>query len=208
VDKLFIIGNGRHASEVFNYIQELNEYEFGGYIVDDKYFVSSLKDTQSLSNFINSNVDGAFKMIGALASSNRKIIIQKLERKGFKFITIIHPTAYLSKTAQLEEGICVAPMSIINVNVQIGAHSIINSNCNISHDCVLGKYTTLSPSATLAGGVILEDGVFVGAGATILPDVKIGENAIIGAGACVTSDVPSNCTVVGVPAKIIKTNFT
>ncbi len=205
MDKVFIIGNGRHASEVFNYLQELNEYEFGGYIVDDKYIDPSLKNTQPLSDFINSTVDRSFKMIGALASLNRKTIIEKMESKGLEFINLIHPTAYVSKMARLDKGICVAPMSVINVNVQIGAHSIINSNCNISHDCILGKYTTLSPTVTLAGGVILENGVFIGAGATILPDVKIGENAIIGAGACVISDVPANCTVVGVPAKIIKT---
>lgn len=204
MDKVFIIGNGRHASEVFSYLQELKEYEFAGYIVDDEYYNPLIKDTQPLSNFIKLNLDGSFKVIGALASLNRKNIIEKIEDKGLEFINLINPTAYVSKMAQLSKGICIAPMSVINVNVQIGAHSIINSNCNISHDCILGNYTTLSPSVTLAGGVILGDGVFVGAGATILPDVKIGENAIIGAGACVIADVPANCTVVGVPAKIIK----
>lgn len=205
MDKIFIIGNGRHASEVLCYIQELKEYEFAGYIVDDEYYNPLIKDTQPLSNFIKLNLGGSFKAIGALASLNRKNIIKKIEDKSLGFINLIHPTAYVSKMAQLSKGICIAPMSVINVNVKIGAHAIINSNCNISHDCILGNYTTLSPSVTLAGGVILADGVFVGAGATILPDVKIGENAIIGAGACVISDVPANCTVVGVPAKIIKT---
>ena len=38
----------------------------------------------------------------------------------------------------------------------------------------------------------------------ILGSVKIGDNVKIGAGAVVLSDVPDNCTVVGVPAKIVK----
>ena len=41
---------------------------------------------------------------------------------------------------------------------------------------------------------------------TILPGVTIGNNVVVAAGAVVTKDVPDNCVVGGVPAKIIKTN--
>jgi len=43
----------------------------------------------------------------------------------------------------------------------------------------------------------------IGAGATLLPGVVIGEDAVIGAGSVVTRDVPAQCTVMGVPAKIV-----
>lgn len=46
--------------------------------------------------------------------------------------------------------------------------------------------------------------VFIGAKAIILGDITIGENAKIGAGAVVLTDVPANCTAVGVPAQIIQ----
>lgn len=45
---------------------------------------------------------------------------------------------------------------------------------------------------------------WIGANATILPGVTIGENAVVAAGAVVTKDVPDNCLVGGVPAKIIR----
>ena len=44
----------------------------------------------------------------------------------------------------------------------------------------------------------------VGAGATVLGPVIIGDNVQIGAGAVVVKDVPDNCVVIGVPARIIK----
>ena len=47
-------------------------------------------------------------------------------------------------------------------------------------------------------------GVYIGAGAMVLGNIEIGENAVIGAGAVVAKSVPSNATVVGNPARIIK----
>jgi len=48
--------------------------------------------------------------------------------------------------------------------------------------------------------------VSVGAGAKIFGSITIGDNVIIGANAVVIKDVPANCTVVGVPARIIRRN--
>ena len=50
----------------------------------------------------------------------------------------------------------------------------------------------------------LEDNVMVSAGAKILGSFTIGENSKIGAGSVVLEEVPPNCTVVGVPGRIVK----
>ena len=50
----------------------------------------------------------------------------------------------------------------------------------------------------------IEKRAWIGANATILPGVTIGENAVVAAGAVVTKDVPANCLVGGVPAKVIR----
>lgn len=47
-------------------------------------------------------------------------------------------------------------------------------------------------------------GTWIGANSTILPGVRIGEGCVIAAGSMVNKDVPDNCLVGGVPAKIIK----
>lgn len=48
--------------------------------------------------------------------------------------------------------------------------------------------------------------VVIGAGACVLGEITIGNNVNIGANAVVINDVPNDCTVVGVPAKIVKMN--
>ena len=54
------------------------------------------------------------------------------------------------------------------------------------------------------GPVIIKNNVWIGEGVAIMPNVTIGENSIIATNAVVTKDVPANCVVAGIPAKIIK----
>jgi len=56
----------------------------------------------------------------------------------------------------------------------------------------------------LAGPIVIEDNVWIGADSIILPNVTVGEGAVIGAGSVVTRDIPSKCIAVGIPAKVIK----
>jgi acetyltransferase-like isoleucine patch superfamily enzyme len=56
--------------------------------------------------------------------------------------------------------------------------------------------------------IIIGNDVWIGAGAIILPEVKIGNGAIIGAGAVVSHNVPAYAVVAGVPARILRFQFT
>lgn len=79
----------------------------------------------------------------------------------------------------------------------------------IHHETVIGGGTFLYQNVTLGGrngkpGPIIGDNCIIGAGACVLGNIRIGNNVKIGANAVVLEDVPDNCTVVGVPGKIIK----
>lgn len=52
---------------------------------------------------------------------------------------------------------------------------------------------------------VIKRGASIGANATILPGLTIGESAMVGAGSVVTRDVPNGATVVGNPARLIRT---
>lgn len=74
----------------------------------------------------------------------------------------------------------------------------------------IGDYATIYPGVVIGakkGKVpIIGNNVFIGAGAKILGGVKICDNVIVAPNAVVVKDVPANCIVAGVPAKIIKRN--
>lgn len=68
----------------------------------------------------------------------------------------------------------------------------IGPNCMIFHQ------------VTLAGPVKLGGHVDIGAGAKLIGPLTVGDHVVIGANAVVTKDIPSNVTVAGIPAKILK----
>ena len=81
----------------------------------------------------------------------------------------------------------------------------------IGETAIVGDYALIYQGVTLGGTgkesgkrhPTLGDNVVVGAGSKVLGNIEVGSNVRIGAGSVVLRDVPSNCTVVGVPGRII-----
>ncbi|NJL87769.1 MAG: serine O-acetyltransferase [Leptolyngbyaceae cyanobacterium SM1_1_3] len=81
----------------------------------------------------------------------------------------------------------------------------------IGETAIVGDYGLIYQGVTLGGTgkeigkrhPTLGDNVVVGAGAKVLGNIQIGDNARIGAGSVVLREVPSDCTVVGVPGRIV-----
>jgi serine O-acetyltransferase len=81
----------------------------------------------------------------------------------------------------------------------------------IGETCVIGDTVTIYQGVTLGGTgkergkrhPTIEDCVVIGVGATVLGDITVGHGSKIGAGAVVVNNVPPNCTVVGVPGRIV-----
>lgn len=78
---------------------------------------------------------------------------------------------------------------VINTSVRGGAQVVVE------HLVTIGAEKDSSPT--------LGDNVFIGAGAKVIGAVRIGSNVKIGANAVVVSDIPDNCTAVGIPARVV-----
>lgn len=154
-----------------------------------------------LSSQVDSQGIHACVAIGGALGSERLALQEWLQACGILPLTVIHPRAFVANNVELGRGTQILAMSAVCANVRLGDAVIVNTSASIDHDCIIGNAVHVAPGAHLAGEVHVEENAFIGVGAVVLPRLKIGRGAIVGAGAVVTRDVPSNCTVVGNPAK-------
>ncbi|MCX7817486.1 MAG: acetyltransferase [Syntrophales bacterium] len=130
----------------------------------------------------------------------RENLVKELE--NLQWISIIHPRAYVHRTAKVGKGTIIFAGSVIQPDARIGDHCIINTGSTVDHDCSVGDFCHLAPGTHIAGGVTIGRGVFLGVGAKVVVGKKIGDWSIIGAGAVVLEDLPDRVMAAGVPAKI------
>ena len=83
---------------------------------------------------------------------------------------------------------------------------IIGETTIIGDDCTLYQGVTLGGTGNETGKrhPTLGNNVIVGVGAAVLGNITVGDNSKIGGGAVAVKDVPPNCTVVGIPGRIVK----
>jgi len=101
----------------------------------------------------------------------------------------IHPGAQVGQGVFIDHG----------MGVVIGETTIVGNYCLIYQGVTLGG----TGKETGKRHPTLGENVVVGAGAKVLGNLQIGNNVRIGAGSVVLRDVPSDCTVVGVPGRIV-----
>ena len=131
-------------------------------------------------------------------------------RKAHKFYQNGHYflARWISQRAARKTGIEIHP------GAQIGKGLFIDhgNGVIIGETAIIGDNVTLYQGVTLGGTgketgkrhPTLRDNVMVSAGAKVIGSFTIGENSKIGAGSVVLEEVPPNCTVVGVPGRIVK----
>jgi UDP-perosamine 4-acetyltransferase len=122
-------------------------------------------------------------------------------RHGLVGLTVRHPSAVCSPTADLGAGTVLFPQAVVNAGARLGVNVIVNTAAVVEHDCDVGDHAHVATGARLCSTVRVGVGAHVGAGATVRQRLRIGERAVIGAGAVVVTDVPADTVVVGVPAR-------
>jgi len=112
-----------------------------------------------------------------------------------------------SQCARFLTGIEIHPGAVIGRRFFIdhGMGVVIGETSVIGDDVTLFQGVTLGGTGKKSGKrhPDLGNGVSVGVGASVLGDILVGDNSKVGAGAVVIYEVPPNCTVVGVPGKIV-----
>ncbi|WP_458627289.1 acetyltransferase [Winogradskyella sp. PC D3.3] len=162
-----------------------------------------LTSFDAVKSYLSKSEDKSF-VLGLGQPKHRESLYQKFMELGAEPLTVYSKNSEVG-SFDVEVGMGTSIMSgvIVTNSIEIGKGCLININATIGHDCVVGDFVEISPDVNISGHCIIGNGTSIGTSAVVIPNVKIGKNVIVGAGTVVIKDVPDNCTVVGVPGKII-----
>lgn len=192
---MYIIGASGHARVIIDTLESLG-IQIEGIFDKDKNISTCLDyPVDPMESFI----PGKDKVLIIAIGNNswRKNLAVQFDKK-VRWSTILHPSAVVSKYADIGQGTVVMAGAVVQANAKIGNHTIINTKASVDHDCAIGDYTLIAPGVTICGGAKVGSECLIGAGATLIPGVEVGDNCYIGAGAVVLRNVVDGEKVFGV----------
>lgn len=97
----------------------------------------------------------------------------------------------------------------IGNNVKLGYWGlgvVIHSNSIIGNNCLIAQNVTIGRNLGDEKVPIIGNDVYIGAGSMVFGEITIGDNCIIGSNSVINKSIEPNCTVVGNPMRVIKTD--
>ena len=140
--RLIILGSGGYGHTVKDVAMQI------GY---DCLFLDDSIPECSLSTFV-AYIDFQTEFIPAFGNNSfRMQWIEKLLMSGAKIATLIHPTAYISPKAIIEEGTVILPKALVNTDVTIHRGCVINLGAIIDHGCIIEEGCHICLGAIVKG---------------------------------------------------------
>ncbi len=210
-EPLIIIGCGGHGRVVLDVLRNAGDYDVLGFVDSNPALHGRRVDglevlgPPEMLTSLHKRHGVSRTIVGVGNNGARRALAEQVQSWGFSLVNAIHPSANLAGNVTLGQNLVIAAGALVCAHCQIGDSAILNTGCIIDHESWIGTATHICPGARLAGRVAVESGAFVGIGATIIQGLRIGYESTIGAGAVVIHDVAPMSTVVGVPARPIRT---
>lgn len=206
---LAILGSGHLGQQIAHYAISDNHYNkvvfFDDFSIEKEVNgYSILGNSNSIEQaFLNKEFDDLIIGIGYKHLEIRKSLFEKFE-KTISFGRIIHSSSWIDKSAKIGIGCVIYPRCCIDANVIIENNTILNLECTVSHDTIVGKHSFLSPRIALAGFVKIEELCIIGINSTIIDNLTIASKTQIGGGTVVIKNITESGLYVGNPHKFIR----
>jgi sugar O-acyltransferase (sialic acid O-acetyltransferase NeuD family) len=214
---IVLLGPGGNVIDMVDMIEEINQqgeqYELLGFLdnrpsttgrVIEGYPV--LGPYAAAAGLAAQFPDAVFSTwLGGINSHlQRPAMVSALGIPPERFVTLVHPSSYVSRRARLGRGVIVFQNCSITNNVTLGDHVVVLPQSVISHDDVIGEYTVVTGAVAIAGNVTVGPCCYLGTNCAIHPGLEIGEGSIVGMGSVVVRNVAPFQVVAGNPARKLR----
>ncbi|MGY6522256.1 MAG: NeuD/PglB/VioB family sugar acetyltransferase [Mongoliitalea sp.] len=205
---LVIIGASGLAREVYDLahiVYAANaEFKVKGFLSDGPSNIKELGYPAVLGKVADYEVEAGDVFFCAIGNVyDRKKTVEIILSKGGQFINLIHPTAIISPSVQIGQGVAIKAYSSVASDVVIGDFTYLQGSVIIGHDVRIGNFCQINSFSFFAGYVTVENLCTINAGAKIIQNVLVEEEATVGIGSVVLRNVKKGSTVFGIPAKRI-----
>ena len=166
---LLILGAGGHGRVVKETAESMTDAN--GACVYDRIAFLDDSSPEAIGKFADAkNFTGQFAcaFVGVGNNTVREKLQGQLEQLGYQIPVIIHPTAYISKTAAMEAGTIVEPNAAVNASAAVGRGCIISIGAIVDHDTRIGDFCHVNAGAICKAGSQLPHGTKLEAGQVIL----------------------------------------
>jgi len=206
--ELVIWGASGHASVVSEAVRLRGEHRIVGFLDDldpsrrELGGASVLGGREELPTLL---ADGITCLFVAIGDCDARLRLARIaEQMGFRFPTVIHPSATVAAETEIGDGSFLGAGSVLGPCSRIGHHVILNTSSSVDHHCTIGEGTHIAPGVNIAGGVTVGRGTLLGIGSAVVDHAKIGDSCVVGAGGVVVDDIPDRSVAVGVPARVVR----
>jgi sugar O-acyltransferase (sialic acid O-acetyltransferase NeuD family) len=204
--RVIVWGAGGHGKVIVDALLASESCTLVGILDDDK-----AKDGTNILGVPVSHSSGSLQTFRQTLDFDRVAIgigdnyirsdkFQQVRACGLEPMNVIHPSAHVSRFAELGIGVTILAGAVINPGTVIEDNVCVNTAASIDHDNYLEASCHVFPNATLTGGVRVGKFAYVGSGAVVAPNLVVYQYSQVGAGAVVLKDVAEGALVAGVPA--------
>jgi sugar O-acyltransferase (sialic acid O-acetyltransferase NeuD family) len=126
----------------------------------------------------------------------------QIQNPGYRFPSLVHPSATVSHGAQLGDGVLVFPGARVGACTEIGNFVVLNTNASVDHDSKVEDFASLAPGAVTGGNVFVGERSAILISASVSHGVKIGRDTLIAANSFLKQDTGNLEVWMGTPAKL------
>ncbi len=193
--RLAIIGTKEFAEQITDFALQTGQFEVVGYYdnieskgssVNGRPVFGTVED--AITGYHDKVFDEIFIGVGYTRFDLREQFYEQLKGK-VPFANIIMPSAEVSPTAKLGEGVYVGPHTTIAANTIVENNVFVHGHCLLGHDCHIRSHSYFSGRDYMAGFCNIGAKVFVGLSVCVADHISITDDVWVGIGSIVAKDL-------------------